>query len=227
VDTKDGVSITENTDLDGFTSTIDTCDGQTVAGPGCASEAYDSTGLTDDEVQYVSRYAAREYVGTKMATAAEICICEIEYQTGSLSGFVGGGDNDCTLPDCPDYYAMLFTVDGNDDLSVKLGTSNGIDGDDIADVGSVTTWTFDPCVTVVAGNYAIVIIGDTDGDTTDDPEVAADRGDDDYFAIDADNNNNGDAIQLGRFDWSHDGSIPYADQSSEVNDDQLMTYSTQ
>jgi hypothetical protein len=135
VNIKDGVSITENTDLDGFTSTIDTCDGQTVAGPGC-TEAYDSTGLTDDEVQYVSRYAAREYVGTKMATAAEICICEIEYQTGSLSGFVGGGDNDCTLPDCPDYYAMLFTVDGNDDLSVKLGTSNGIDGDDIADVGS-------------------------------------------------------------------------------------------
>ena len=90
---------------------------------------------------------------------------------------------------------------------------------------SAGTYDFDPCVSLSTGTtYLISWFVDTDGDLTDDPEADAAN----YWAIGTDNENNGDAVQLGRGSWIWDASIPYSiDGTVDAEDDGMFKIYTE
>jgi hypothetical protein len=146
----------------------------------------------------------------------------VEFQINSVHGTVGGGDAN----HAGNFHVQLFTIDGNNDIDALLGTSAAVDGDDITAAGTKTTWTFSPCVTVAAGNYAAVILPDTDSNTaiTDDPEIDGTN----YFKIDGDDERNLDAVQIGHAEYTWDAAIPFVDHVTfDAEDDHIITYSTQ
>jgi hypothetical protein len=216
VDTKDGVSITENTDLDGFTSTIDTCDGQTVAGPGC-TETY-APAWTSDSERAIGQASSVDYYGLIYTPTSNEDVCAIDLYIEGIDG---------TLSSAHDYYISIFTINGAD-CQALLGTSVKIDGDAmVADTwtsANAGLFTFATPVSLTAStSYIIGAWVDQDGNLTDNPEHDATN----HPEFGDDNNNNGDAITGGRIYCSWDAAIPYVGTLSDANDDPLFRIHTQ
>jgi hypothetical protein len=210
VDTKDGVSITENTDLDGFTSTIDTCDGQTVA-VGC-TETY-APAVTQDQGDYVGYQEGSDFVGFVYVPASDECICDIDVQIRQEYGDPTGLN----------YHISIYTVDGNNDLASLVGTSDAVAGSVIQGAANGSwmsangdTFSFSPCVNLTGSTeYALVAFVDDDANLTDNPEHDGIN----YWRWAYDNELGSDGITIERGIWTWDASIPYAELGALDADD--------
>lgn len=179
--------------------------------------------VTVDENLRIANTTTAHYVGTVYTPAATQCICQVDVYVSDLQG---------TLTSSFDFYMQIYTVDGNDDLAalVSNGTSGIVPGESIVDdtwiSANAGNFTFATAPSLTGSTeYALVIVLDTEGDgIADEPNYSV-PDDTNYFSIGYDNGAAGDAVLGGRGRWLWDSSIPYADQSTDADDDvQIKVY---
>jgi hypothetical protein len=143
VDTKDGVSITENTDLDGFTSTIDTYDGQTVSAAGYHADTSFVWECDNTTAEYANTGGdtSATAVGGDEAISGGACVFNDTSANGNDYYYftVGSG----TFPEIDDEVGTVFIrfkvttwvnesylwnpwADANDNIYIKLANNDDL-----------------------------------------------------------------------------------------------------
>ena len=177
------------------------------------TETY-SPNLAVDAENHIGRWSASDFLGFLYKPTSTASVCQIDVYVRYITG---------TLTSSHDYYCRIFSIDGNNDAATILGTSSKIDGDLIGEEAWISAnagyFVFDTPVALNSGTtYAITFFIDQDSDLDDDPEADADN----YPGFGYDNERNLDTIQYGAIGFAWDDTIPYADNSSGVNDDWMV-----
>ena len=135
LDTFEGMAIDTGTTIEG-TALADTIEGQTIVASCALGDNYQPT---NDDTTTIAKFADKEWGGAGYKdTTTSHCVCKLAFKltaTGTITGLT--------------FYAKIGPIDGNDDVTSIIGTSDGVTGVD-GWAETEVEFDFSPCITLTA-----------------------------------------------------------------------------